>query len=181
MKFIKTAFKDLYIIKVLPHHDERGLFFRTYCKKEFAKIGHTKEFVQINHSKNKYKYTFRGLHYQIPPYKEVKVVRCIRGKVIDIIVDLRKDSETFLRDFQIELSEDNETMLYIPEGFAHGFITLKDNTQLIYYHSSYYVPNSEGGININDPILNIKLSRIPQILSEKDKNMPFISSLFNGI
>jgi len=181
LKFSKTHLKGLYVIDTEPFVDERGQFFRTFCKKEFAEIGHTKEFVQINHSINKFKGTFRGFHYQIPPFKEIKVVRCISGKVLDIIIDIRKNSDTFLQHYQIELSEENKKMIYIPEGFAHGFITLEDNSQLIYYHSSFYVPNFEGGLRFDDDLIDINFPIEPKIISDRDNNFSLITDAFIGI
>jgi len=181
MKFSETKLTGLYIAEPEPFKDERGLFFRTFCKNVFTEIEHYKEFVQINQSINICKGTFRGLHYQLPPFKDVKLVRCISGSVIDIIVDVRKESDTFLKSFLIELSEENKRMIYIPEGFAHGFITLEDNTQLIYHHTSFYQPKHEGSLNINDCALNIKLPIKPRIMSKVDKNIPFVDDTFEGI
>ncbi len=181
MKFIETDLDGIYIIEISSIEDNRGHFFRAYCKRDFEQIGHTKEFVQINQSFNKHKGTFRGFHYQKPPFKEIKVVRCISGKVIDIVVDIRRNSKTFLQSIQVELSEENKKMIYIPEGFAHGFITLKENSQLLYYHSSFYEPNFERGLRYNDPVLKIKFPREIKIISDRDKSLPLITNQFKGI
>jgi dTDP-4-dehydrorhamnose 3,5-epimerase len=181
MIFSETKFKDVYVIEPEPFIDERGMFTRVHCEKEFKVIGHEKPFVQINHSINKKKATFRGLHYQVPPFSEIKLIRCISGKVFDVVVDIRKESKTFLQYFGLELSEKNMKMLYIPEGFAHGFITMQNNTQLIYHHTSFYKPGHEAGLRYDDPKLKIVLPIEPQIITEKDKNHPLINSLFSGI
>lgn len=181
MIFTETPLKGAFVIEPEPFVDERGLFARVYCKNEFEAIGNIKEFVQVNQSINKSKGTFRGLHYQLPPFTEVKLIRCIRGKVFDIIVDLRKNSKTFLQHFNIEMSEDNMKMLYVPEGFAHGFLSLEDNSQMIYQHTAFYKPGYEAGLRFNDPALKIKLPFMPEIITEKDKSYPFITKLFTGI
>src|SRR6187431_3555788 len=129
MKFNETPLQGAFVIDLEPFSDERGLFARTYCKKEFFKIGFDKEFVQFNFSKTITKGSIRGLHYQVHPQAETKLIRCIRGKVYDVMVDLRSNSSTYMQFFGVELSEDNMRMVLIPEGFAHGFQTLDDNTQ----------------------------------------------------
>jgi dTDP-4-dehydrorhamnose 3,5-epimerase len=181
MIFSETKLKGAFVIEPEPFTDERGLFARVYCAEEFKAIGHHKPFVQINHSVNTHKATFRGLHYQLPPFSEIKLIRCVAGKVFDVIVDIRKGSQTFLQHFTVELSAKNMKMLYVPEGFAHGFITLEDNTQLIYHHTSFYKPGFEAGIGYNDPRLEIKLPVEPLVITEKDKSYPLINSSFTGI
>lgn len=181
MKFTETKLKDLYIVETEPYADERGLFFRAFCKKEFRAIGLKKEFVQINQSVNYKKGTFRGLHYNNCPSGDDKLIRCISGKVFDIIVDLRRSSKTFLKYVAIELSSENKKMLFVPSGFAHGFITLEDNTQLIYHHTSYYQPECEAGIHFNDPKIKLKLPRDIEVITQKDLYMPFMTDEFNGV
>jgi len=181
MIFTETNLKGAYIIDPEPFVDERGLFARVYCKEEFKEIDFQSEFVQFNHSVNKSKRTFRGLHYQRPPFSEVKLIRCIRGNVFDIIVDLRKDSTTFLKHYCIELSEKNMKTMLVPQGFAHGFLTLEDNSQMLYHHTEYFKPGFEAGLRYDDPVLNIKLPEVPKIISEKDKNNPLISNTFKAI
>jgi dTDP-4-dehydrorhamnose 3,5-epimerase len=181
MDFIPTPLKGAYIIDPEVRKDNRGAFFRTYCKKEFAKIEFTKEWVQMNHSVNLIKGTVRGLHYQIPPFSETKLIRCIKGKIWDVIIDIRKLSPTFLQSFSMELSAENKKMLFIPEGFAHGFQTLENDCELIYNHSSFYNPESESGLRFDDPTLNIKWNISVSELSERDKNHPLIDNSFNGI
>jgi dTDP-4-dehydrorhamnose 3,5-epimerase len=181
VKFIETPLKGSYIIGLEPIKDKRGLFARTFCKNEFKQINHYKEFVQINFSLTIKKGSIRGLHYQVPPSSEIKLIRCIRGKVFDVIVDIRSGSETFLNYVAIELSEDNMKMIYVPEGFAHGFQTLEPNSQLIYHHSDYYQPADYRGIRFDDPLIGIEWPLIPSSVSEKDKNLDLLDSQFAGI
>lgn len=181
MTFTETHLKGSYIIDLNLFTDDRGAFARTYCKRDFKEIGHDKEFVQFNQSYNTHKGTVRGMHYQIPPFKEIKLVRCIRGAVYDVIIDIRENSPTFLQHFSIELSADNKRSLYIPEGFAHGFQTLEDNTELIYHHSEYYAPNADSGLNYLDPVFNIQWPTTVTKISEKDKNLKLIDQSFKGI
>jgi dTDP-4-dehydrorhamnose 3,5-epimerase len=178
MKFIETPLKGAFEIDLEPFSDERGLFARTFCKNEFSKIGFDKEFVQFNFSKTSFKGTIRGLHYQVPPYSETKLIRCIRGRVYDVMVDLRLDSKTYMKYFGLELSEDNMKMVLIPEGFAHGFQTLEDNSQLIYHHTAFYTPGFERGIRYNDPELAIKWPLAVSVVSDKDNNYPLLSKTF---
>ena|ERR1039458_415302 len=172
MNFIETEFQGLYLIELNILKDERGLFARTYCKNEFEKINFHKEFVQMNFSFNIRKGTFRGLHFQAPPYEETKLIRCSSGKVFDVALDLRKDSTTYLKYFSCELSQENRMMVLIPEGFAHGFITLEDNSELVYSHTQFYNPSADRGVRYNDESLDIKLPVAITSISEKDKNYP---------
>ncbi len=181
MIFTETTLQGAFLIEPEPFQDERGIFARIYCKKEFQQIGHKKEFVQSNLSVNNNKYTFRGLHYQLPPFSEIKLVRCHKGRVHDIIVDLRKGSETFLQHYSVELSGENMKMIYIPEGFAHGFLTLEEDSQMTYLHTAYYQPGFEAGLRYDDPALNIELPEKPKVISEKDLNHPFINPQYKGI
>jgi dTDP-4-dehydrorhamnose 3,5-epimerase len=181
MKYCETPLKGAYTIELEPYQDNRGLFARTFCKKEFQKIGHNKEFVQFNHSATIQKGTIRGMHYQVPPGAEIKLIRCIRGKVYDAIIDIRYQSPTFLKYFAIELDEENMKMIYVPEGFAHGFQTLENNTQLIYHHTQFYNPGHERGIRYNDPAIDIKWPLEPVNITEKDSSYPLIDNNFKGI
>ncbi len=178
MMFEETKLKGAYVISLNLLQDERGAFARTFCKKEFQQIGHNKEFVQLNHSYNTYKGTIRGMHYQIPPYQEIKLIRCIRGSVLDVIVDLRKDSPTYLQHVSIEISSENKKMVYMPEDFAHGFQTLEDNSELIYHHTEYYTPQADTGLRYDDPALKIKWPLEPKMVSEKDRNYKLIDHKF---
>jgi len=181
MNFIPTTLPGAYTIELTPIQDDRGLFARTFCKNEFAKIGHNKEFVQFNHSINFKRGTLRGMHFQLPPSSEVKLIRCVSGRVYDVIVDIREGKTTFLQWYGAELSKQNMKMMYVPEGFAHGFITLEDNTELLYHHTQFYTPTSECGLRYNDPRINISWPEEVQIISEKDKNYPLITVDFKGL
>ncbi len=181
MIFTPAPLKGCYIIEIEPLGDNRGWFARTYCKKEFAQIGHTKEWVQLNHSFTSQKGTTRGMHYQLPPHSEIKMVRCIAGAVYDVVVDIRKGSPTFLQWFGAEISADNKKMMYIPEGFAHGFRALTDNCELIYHHSEFYTSGAEGGIHYNDPAISIVWPLALTEISARDNNHPMLDSTFKGI
>jgi dTDP-4-dehydrorhamnose 3,5-epimerase len=181
MKFQETVLDGVFVIDFLKNEDNRGSFTRTFCKKEFATIGFSKEFVQINHSFNTTKGTLRGLHFQKMPFTESKLIRCIHGKVFDIVVDIRENSRTFLKYFGVELSLEKMNAIFIPEGFAHGYQTLEDNSALIYHHSQFYAPEFDGGIRFNDPILNINWPMPAINLSDKDKNYSFIDNNFKPI
>jgi dTDP-4-dehydrorhamnose 3,5-epimerase len=181
MTFYETYLKDGYIIDLTPYIDQRGWFARYFCKEEFSEINDNKEWVQMNHSFTATKGTIRGMHYQVAPYREIKMIRCIAGAVFDVIVDLRKDSATFLQWFGVELSAENKKMIYIPEGFAHGFQSLTDNAELLYHHSAYYTPGSEGGIKYDDRGININWPLPVSIISERDAAHPYIDNNFKGI
>ncbi|MGD9731214.1 MAG: dTDP-4-dehydrorhamnose 3,5-epimerase [Desulfamplus sp.] len=181
MKFVETPLSGAYEIEIDPFIDDRGLFARTFCKKEFNQIGFDKEIVQINHSLTKNKGTIRGLHYQRPPACEIKIIRCTQGHVFDVMVDLRVDSPTFLKWHSVELSSDNMKMVYIPEGFAHGFQSLTDNVELIYYTSEFYTPECERGLKFDDPALMIKWPLTLSCISTKDKRHLIINDDFKGI
>lgn len=181
MKFTEAPLKGSFAIEPEPFSDDRGWFARTYCKNEFQQIGHTKEWVQINHSFTNKKGTIRGMHFQYPPFTEIKMLRCIAGAVYDVIVDIRSGSPTFLKWFGVELSAANKKMLYIPDGFAHGFQTITENAELIYHHSSFYQPGYEGGIKYDDPKLKIEWPLPVTEISVRDNNHLFITNDFTGI
>jgi dTDP-4-dehydrorhamnose 3,5-epimerase len=181
MIFTPTTLKGVYVIDPEPVSDSRRWFARTFCKDEFKQIGHTKEWVQMNHSFTKTKGTIRGMHYQPPPHGEIKMVRCITGKVWDVVVDLRKDSETFLQWIAVELSSENKKMIYIPEGIAHGFQTLVDDCELLYHHSHSYTPGVEKGIRYNDPVVNIQWPLSLTEISERDISHSLLTNSFKGI
>ncbi len=168
MIFERTPLEGLYLLKPNILRDQRGLFVRTFCKREFAKIGFNKEFVQFNHSFSSKKGTLRGMHFQLAPFTETKLIRCVEGRVWDVAVDLRKDSETYLKHFGLELSKENMFSILIPDGFAHGFQTLEDNSALIYHHTEYYTPKVDSGIRYNDPVLDIHWPLPVSSISEKD-------------
>ena len=161
--------------------DERGFFARMYCEREFAAAGLETRFVQANNSSNAQRGTLRGLHYQLPPDTEVKLVRCIRGALWDVIVDVRPGSPSFGRWFGAELTAQNRRMMYVPRGFAHGFITLTDDSELIYFVSAFYEPKQERGLRWNDPKIAIDWPVAPSVISEKDANWPDFESDWHGI
>lgn len=181
MIFTPAPLAGSYIIDLTPFSDSRGWFARTYCKNEFIEIGHTKEWVQLNHSFTVKAGTLRGMHYQLHPFEEIKMVRCIAGAVFDVIVDLRKGSGTFLKWFGVELSSKNKKMMYIPEGFAHGFQTLTDDAELIYHHTGFYTAGAEGGVQYNDRLLEIAWPLEVTDISERDKQHPLLNDSFTGI
>lgn len=172
MLLTETKLKGAYIIDVKRIEDERGFFGRSFCRKEFEEHGLNVNVVQSNVSYNKQKGTLRGLHMQMAPYAETKLVRCTRGAVYDVIVDLRADSETFKQWIAVELSADNYRMLYVPEGFAHGFLTLQDDTDVTYQVTQYYTPQAEHGYRWNDPTFDIKWPMEPLVISIKDQSHP---------
>lgn len=181
MTFSPTPLQGSFVVHTERFRDERGWFARTYCAKEFAQIGHKGEWVQMNHSFTAKKGTVRGMHYQLPPFREIKLVRCTRGKVFDTIIDIRKGSATFLKSFSVLLSEEEMNMLYIPEGFAHGFQTLTDNCELIYLHSEFYEAGHEGGIRYNDKMIAIGWPEDITVISNRDQEHPLLTENFKGI
>ena len=181
MIFNPTPLQGSYEIELNLSADSRGWFGRFFCKKEFDEIGHSKEWVQMNHSFTKTKGTVRGMHFQLPPHNEIKLVKCVSGVVFDVIIDLRKNSPTFLQSFGTELSAEKKNMLYIPEGFAHGFQTFTEDCELIYLHSEYYQPKVEAGIRFDDPLIDLKWPITISELSEKDKNHSYLNQSFKGI
>lgn len=177
MIFKETELKDAYVIDLDKLEDKRGFFARSFCVNEFKEVGIDFPVVQANVSYNRYKRTLRGMHYQQEPHGEAKLVRCTRGAIFDAIIDMRPDSSTYLQWMGVELSEQNYRMLYVPEGFAHGFITLEDETEVTYQVSEYYTPGAEKGIRWNDSTFNIDWPVDPRILSEKDKSWPDFKKL----
>ncbi|HYQ55775.1 MAG TPA: dTDP-4-dehydrorhamnose 3,5-epimerase family protein [Draconibacterium sp.] len=181
MTFTETPLKGAYVAHLSPYKDNRGIFERIYCKEEFRTIGINQEFVQMNYAVNKSKLTFRGFHFQYIPHCETKLVTCVNGRIIDTIIDIRRNSPTFLQSFSIELSDQEPQSVIVPEGFAHGYITLEDNSCIFYLHTTYYEPSAARGLNYKDPLLNIKLKETPKIISEHDQSFPFLDSAFKGI
>ena len=176
LNFNKTFLKNLHVIKIDPFKDIRGEFARFFCEKDFKEIGLSKKIVNVNYSKTMNKGDVRGMHYQKSPYAEIKIVKCINGKIYDVAIDMREDSDTYLQYFGIELSKDNNTMLYVPEGFAHGFQALTDNAEIIYFNTQFYKPEFEKGVNIIDPRIDIKWPIQIANQSEKDKKIKFIAN-----
>ena len=177
MNFKELNLSGVYEIELAPKSDDRGFFERLYCREELNKMGLETEIAQINRSVNNFKGAFRGLHYQKPPFSEIKIVTCLKGAVIDFVVDLRKESATFLHWLEVKLSEENNKAIVIPQGFAHGFQTLQDSTELLYFHTQFYNPEYESGINYKDPFIKIKLPLEISEISEKDKTRPFLSNI----
>lgn len=179
--FTELSLAGLVRIDRHPIKDHRGEFSRLFCAEELAAIGFSKSIAQINQTETYNKGSVRGMHYQIPPHAEQKIVSCINGQIIDIVIDLRKNSKTFLHWHGEPLCSKTQSSLYIPEGFAHGFQTLTDNCQLLYIHSEYYAPESERVINPFDPALAISWPLEPTEMSERDRNAPLFDHAFNGI
>ena len=176
MEIIKTKINGLLILQPKVYSDERGYFFESFRLDLFRKAGIDVHFVQDNESKSQ-KGVLRGLHFQNPPYAQGKLVSVVKGAVLDAAVDIRKSSSTYGKSMTVELNEENKTMLWIPEGFAHGFLTLQDETIFQYKCSDYYNKESEGSIIWNDPDLNVLWPLSAPIVSEKDKKAPFFKDL----
>lgn len=172
MRFEPTPLPGAFVIELEKREDERGFFARAFCEREFAEQGLESRFVQINNSLSRERHTLRGMHYQLEPAAEVKVVRVIRGALWDAILDLRPGSETFGRSFGAELSAENRRMMYVPRGFAHGFLTLEPDTEALYLVSAFYSPEHERGIRWDDPRFAIPWPAEPAVLSEKDRSHP---------
>jgi len=176
MIFTPTALTGATIVDIEPRQDERGFFARAWCQNEFEAQGLNGRLAQTNLSYNKKKGTLRGMHYQVPPHAEAKLMRCTRGAIWDMIVDLRPTSSTYRQSLGIELTADNHRMLYVPEGFAHGFITLVDETEVTYQVSEFYTPGAERGVRWNDPALCLEWPIAMQVISEKDAHWPDLAA-----
>jgi dTDP-4-dehydrorhamnose 3,5-epimerase len=173
MKFSPAKLPGLWIIDLERHEDERGFFARAWCLEEFAAHGLNPRLMQCNISFNKRQGTLRGLHFQSAPHAETKIVRCTRGAIYDVAVDLRPDSPAFKQWFAVELNEENSRMLYVPEGFAHGFQTLRDDTEVLYQMSASFHPESARGIRWNDPAFQIDWPKTNErIISKRDAGFP---------
>ena len=173
MKFIETGLTGAYVIEIEPIIDDRGFFARSWCEEEFQHHGLNSHFIQCNISFNTRKGTLRGMHYQISPHEEAKLVRCTQGSIYDVIIDIRPDSPTFKSLYSVILNSMNYTMLYIPEGFAHGFQTLEDNTEVFYQMSNFYHSESARGLRWNDPAFKINWLLTEQlIISKRDQSYP---------
>lgn len=181
MKFVKTSLKDVYVIDLEPRVDDRGFFVRSFCRRELEPVYGNVDIAQVNHTHTKVKGAIRGMHYQEPPHAEIKLVRCIKGSVYDVAIDLRKDSPTFLRHHGEILSGGNMKTMFIPYGFAHGFQTLDDGCEMLYLHSEFYVPESERGIRYNDPAIRIEWPLEVTDISRKDLLHPLLDRNFEGI
>jgi dTDP-4-dehydrorhamnose 3,5-epimerase len=175
MRFDETPLPGAYIVELEPAADERGMFARTFCAREFRERKLIDAFVQCNTSWNVRRGTLRGLHYQLPPSCEVKLVRCTAGSVWDVIVDLRPDSPTYLEHFAVELSAANRRALYIPEMFAHGFQTLADGSEVFYQMSQFYAPDLSTGLRYDDPRLAVRWPLPVTAVSPKDLQWPLLA------
>lgn len=181
MIFNTTPLQGVYLIGLEKKEDSRGFFARVFCQKEFDNFNILSSFVQINNSLSNKKGTLRGMHYQLPPAAEVKVVRCITGAIYDVVLDLRPDSFTFGLYYGAELSDDNRLMMYIPPGCAHGFITLEDNAEVLYLVNNYYSSDLERGIRYDDPTFSICWPMAPIEISDRDKSHPNFNPNWHGL
>ena len=181
MKFHPTPLDGAYTIELEKRGDDRGFFARLFCQKEFEAAGLSMSVVQINNSLSAKAGTLRGMHYQLAPAAEIKVVRCVRGALFDAIVDLRPDSPTFGTWFGTELSADNRRMLLVPQGCAHGFLTLTDDTEAFYLVNAFYAPDLERGVRYDDPRFGIDWPSQPVEVSSKDRDWPDFDPAFHGV
>ena len=170
MIFTETPIPGAYLIDLEKRGDERGFFARVFCEKEFAAHGLVTHFVQVNNSLSATRGTLRGMHYQLAPKAETKLVRCVKGALFDAILDLRPGSPTFLKSYGAELTADNRRMMYVPKGFAHGFVTLADATEAVYFVDEFYGPEQERIARWNDPRYAIPWPIQPVVLSDKDRD-----------
>jgi len=172
MIFRETPLKGAYLIELEKREDERGFFARSWCETEFKDHGLNARIAQCNVSLNLKKGTLRGMHYQIKPFEESKLVRCTRGALYDVIIDVRRESPTYREHLGVELTPDNGLMLYVPEGFAHGFLTLKDETEVFYQISEFYAPDSARGVRWDDPAFHIPWPAEVKVISDRDRSYP---------
>jgi dTDP-4-dehydrorhamnose 3,5-epimerase len=175
MVFHETELKGAYAIDLQRLEDERGFFARSWCRREFQAQGLNPNLVQCNISFNAAKGTLRGMHYQVAPFEEAKLIRCTRGSIYDVIVDIRPDSASFGKHLSMVLTAENRTMLYVPEGFAHGFLTLEDHTEVFYQMSEFYAPEHAGGFRWNDPNFVIRWPGDVKVISDRDRRYPDFS------
>lgn len=181
MKFNQIALQDALIIESEPYKDYRGAFSRLFCARELEQIGHRKSIVQINHSLTRKTGTVRGMHFQYPPFAEIKIVKCLGGSVFDVVIDLRRHSPTFLKWHGEILSADNMKMMYVPEGFAHGFQTLEDYSELLYLHTEFYSPEHEDALRFDDPVIGIKWPVQITETSKRDRDHLYLDDSFEGV
>lgn len=172
MIFTPTKLKGAFIIEPEKLEDDRGFFGRSWCCREFEAHGLNSRLVQCDISFSQKKGTLRGMHYQVAPFPEVKLVRCTRGSIYDAIIDLRPESPTFKEHMGVMLSVENHKMLYVPEGFAHGFVTVEDSTEVFYQMSEFYAPEHGRGVRWNDPAFKISWPLVPRMMSERDRTYP---------
>lgn len=181
MKFSPCPIKGAFVVETLRHEDHRGAFARLYCERELAPILGERRIVQINHSRTSTVGAVRGLHYQMQPHAEMKFIRCLKGRVWDVMLDLRAGSETFLHWHAQELSADNFRMVVIPEGCAHGFQVLEPDSELLYLHTALYTPDSEGAVAHDDPAAAVQWPLPVADLSQRDRQHPFLTPQFSGL
>ncbi|MCL2206465.1 MAG: dTDP-4-dehydrorhamnose 3,5-epimerase [Fibromonadales bacterium] len=181
MKLEQAKIDGVFIINSEPFKDDRGFFNRIFCQRELEAIRPGIAIAQINHSMTKTKGTIRGMHFQNSPHAEMKIVRCVKGSIFDVAVDLRKDSPTFLQWHAEVLSAENMKALVVPEGCAHGFQSLEDDVEMIYLHTLFYSKQSEGAIRYNEPKVAIKWPLDSTVISEKDLSYPFLVDNYGGI
>jgi len=181
MKLIETPIQGLYLVQRNIVVDSRGSFFRVYCHNELSKRGFDTPLNQINFNVAHDRHTTKGIHYQLPPFAEDKMITCTRGEIFDVAVDLRKDSPTFLKHFAANLTDQNRLSLLIPRGFGHGWQSLTDDASVLYLHTSSYAPEYERGINIFDPALDIAWPNEPKHLSDRDQNFESLNVDFPGV
>jgi dTDP-4-dehydrorhamnose 3,5-epimerase len=181
LKILPTSLSGLKIVETTPHTDKRGAFARLYCEKELKSLIGQRKIVQINHSRTIEQGAIRGLHFQRSPHAETKLVRCLSGRVWDVVVDIRANSKSFLHWHAEELSPDNARMMVIPEGFAHGFQVIEPQSELLYLHTAFYTAGAEGGLRYNDPKLGISWPLNVNDLSERDANHPLLDENFKGL
>lgn len=172
MKFFKQLISGVFVIEPEPFMDDRGVFRRHFCEREFKAQGIATAVKQCNISENKYRYTLRGFHYQLPPYGEGKTLSCLKGAIYDIIIDLRPDSKTYMQWISVELNENNRKTIHIAPGCANAFLTMEDNSLIHYYCSEFYTPAAERGIRYNDPSFSFQWPVKPEIISDKDSSWP---------
>jgi dTDP-4-dehydrorhamnose 3,5-epimerase len=168
--FTQTPIPGAFLIDLEKRADERGFFARAFCENEFSAQGLAARFVQANNSLSRFKGTLRGMHYQLAPKAETKLVRCVRGALYDVILDLRSGSPTFGRSFGAELSAENRRMMYVPKGFAHGFVSLQDDTEALYFVDEFYAPTLERCVRWDDARFRIEWPLQPEVISDKDRN-----------
>lgn len=181
MKIDSTEIQGVNIIELSPVSDHRGAFARLFCEKELASVIDDRRIVQMNHSQTNTIGALRGMHFQYPPHAEMKLIHCLRGRVFDVAVDLRKHSPTFLKWYARELSPDSPCLFIIPEGCAHGFQVLEENSELLYLHTAFYNKSAEGGIRYDDPLVGIQWPIPVTDISEKDRNHELLDKNFSGI
>ena len=172
MKLTRLGIPGAFLVELVPHEDERGIFARTFCARTFTEAGLEGRLAQTSLSFNPRRGTFRGLHYQAAPHAETKLVRCVRGRIYDILLDLREESHIFRQHLAIELSADERNALYVPPGVAHGFLTLTDDCEVHYAMSCEYAPEAARGVRWNDPAFGIVLPAAVELIAERDRDFP---------